>query len=159
MRRATLGRVQQRRAIGGGGYDAKMLAKELATRRLAGGTPIQVILIVRKHRKDAEDEAQRQNCPFIVELWDHNIGDMANNNGAPVPAGGPTAGIPNEVPYHGDIIDNGIEWAMTRSDSRKVIARGFAPPGKNYRTHVPISPPIPAIATQIADKLNRIEKR
>lgn len=33
------------------------------------------------------------------------------NNGAPVPEGSPTAGIRNAVPYHGDVIDNGIEWA------------------------------------------------
>ena len=62
----------------------EMLAKELTSRKLADGTPIQVITILRKHRKDAEADAQRQDCPFVIEIWDHNIGDMANNNGAPV---------------------------------------------------------------------------
>ena len=143
--------------LGGGGYDAKMLAKELATRKLADGTPVQVITIVRKQRRDAETEAQRQDCPFIVELWDHNIGDMANNNGAPVPAGSPTAGIPTGVPDHGDVIDNGIEWAMTRSDSRKVIARGYLPPQPNYKGQT-VNRTFPALATQMTDKLNRIEK-
>ena len=142
---------------GWGGYEAKELAKELSTRKLPDGTPIQAIAIVRKQRKDAQDEAQRQDCLFIVELWDHNIGDMANSNGAPVPAGSPTAGIPNAVPYHGDIIDNGIEWAMARSDSRKVIGSGYLPLQKHYKGQT-VGRTYPALATQITDKLNRIEK-
>ena len=142
---------------GGGGYDAKMLAKELTSRKLADGTPIQVITILRKHRKDAEADAQRQDCPFVIEIWDHNIGDMANNNGAPVSEGSVTAGIPNEVPYHGEIIDNGIEWTMTRSDSHKVIARGYLPPQKHYKGQT-VDRTFAALATQITDKLYRIEK-
>lgn len=141
-----------------GGSEAKGLAKELSIRKLPDGTPIQAIAVVRKHRKDAEDDAQRQDCPFIIELWDHNIGDMANSNAAPVPDGSPTAGIPNGVPYHGDPIDSGVEWAMRRNDSHKVIASGWAPPGVRHRQAVIIPPSIPTIATQITDKLNRIDK-
>jgi hypothetical protein len=137
-----------------GGNEAKLLAKEFATRKLADGTPIQAVAIVRSNRKDSEAEAQQQDCPFIIELWDLNIGDMADHNAAPIA----DAGMPNGVPFHGNPIDNGIEWAMTRSDSRKVIARGYAPPGQGYRTHVVSNPPIPAIASQVMDKLSRIKR-
>ncbi len=92
MRRAALGRYSSGEPWGGGGYDAKMLAKELAARKLADGTPIQVIPILRKHRKDAEAEAQQQ-LSFVIEIWDHNIGDVANNSGAPVSEGSATAGF------------------------------------------------------------------
>ncbi len=142
---------------GWGGFEAKKLAKELATRKLADGTPIQAIAIVRKTRKDSETDAQRQDCPFIIELWDHNIGDMANNNGVVVPEGSATAGFPSTVPEHGNPIDNGIEWAMTRSDSRKAIARGYLPPQRHYKGQT-VDQTFPALATQITDKLNRIEK-
>ena len=134
-----------------------MLAKELSTRKLPDGTPIQAIAIVRKNRKDAQDDAQRQECSFIVEIWDHNIGDMANQNAVPVPEGSPTAGIPNGVPYHGDIIDNGIEWAMTRSDSRKVIGRGYLPIQGHYKGQTN-NRTFPALATQITNKLNLPKK-
>jgi hypothetical protein len=143
---------------GWGGFESKKLAKELSTRKLPDGIPIQAIAVVRKTRKDSETDAQRQDCPFIIELWDHNIGDMAYSNGAPVPEGSPTAGIPNEVPSHGDIIDNGIEWAMTRSDSRKVIARGFLPPQRHYKGQI-VDRTFSALATQIVEKINRLPHR
>ncbi len=142
---------------GWGGYEAKKLAKELSTRKLPDGTPIQATAIVLKTRKDSETEAQRLDCTFIIELWDHDIGDMASRNGAPVPAGSPTAGIPNGVPDHGDIIDNGIEWAMTRSDSRKVIARGYLPSQPRYKGQT-VNRTFPALTTQITDKLSKIQK-
>jgi hypothetical protein len=142
---------------GWGGSDAKMLAKELSIRKLPDGTPIQAIAIVRKNRKDAQDEAQRQDCSFIVEIWDHHIGGMAYINPDPVP-GSPTAGIPGGVPAHPEIIDNGIEWAMTRSDSRKVIGRGYLPIQGHYKGQTN-NRTFPALATQITDKLNRIDKR
>jgi hypothetical protein len=141
---------------GWGGFEAKKLAKELSTQKLLDGTPIQAIAIVRKTRKDSETEAQRQDCPFIIELWDHDIGDMADNNGAPYTPN--NVDHPNGVPFHGNPIYNGIEWTMTRSDSRKVIARGYLPSQPHYKGQA-INRTLPALATQIADKLNRIEKR
>jgi hypothetical protein len=143
---------------GGGGIDAKLLVKELNGRKLADGTALQTILVIRTHRKDAETDALRHDCPLIIELWDHNIGDMADQNGAPVFEKSPTAGIPSTVPYHGDVIDKGVEWAMRRNDSRKVIARGYAPPGLNSGHSVVKPYPIPVIANQIVDKLNRLPK-
>ena len=142
---------------GWGGSDAKMLAKELSTRKLPDGTPIQAIAIVRKNRKDAQNEAQRQDCSFIAEIWDHHIGGMVYINPAPVPNDSSIAGIPGGVPAHADTIDNGIVWEMTRSDSRKVIGRGYLPIQGHYKGQV-VNRTFPALATQITDKLNRIEK-
>ena len=142
---------------GWGGSDAKMLAKELSTRKLPDGTPIQAIAIVRKNRKDAQHDAQRQDCSFIVEIWDHHIGGMAYDNPAPFPNDSSTAGIPGGVPAHADTIDNGIVWAMTRSDSRKVIGGGYLPIQGHYKGQT-VNRTFPALATQITDKLNRIEK-
>lgn len=144
---------------GGGGLDARYLVKELSGRILADGTVLQPIPIIGVHRKDAETDAQRQGCPLIIELWNHHTGDMANQNGAPISANSPTVGIPGSVPAHGDPIDRGIDWAMRRNDIRKVIASGFAPPGLNRRQSVVKPYPIPVIANQIVDKLNRLPNR
>ena len=144
---------------GGGGRDARYLVKELSGRKLADGTVLQPIPIIRVHRKDAETDAQRRGCPLVVELWGHRIGDMANQNGAPGFANSPTVGIPGSVPAHGDPIENGIEWTIRRNDTRKVIASGSAPPGLNRRQSVVKPYPIPVIANQIVDKLNRLPNR
>ena len=144
---------------GGGGRDARYLVKELSGSKLADGTVLQPIPIIRVHRKGAETDAQRHGCPLVVELWDHSIGDMANQNGAPGFANSPTVGIPGSVPAHGDSIEKGVEWTMRRNDTRKVIASGFAPPGLNRRQFVVKPYPIPVIANQIIDKLNHLPNR
>jgi hypothetical protein len=138
-------------SLSGGGIDAKLLVKQLSGRKLAEGTTLQPIPIIRFHSKDAETDAHRQDCSLIIELWNHNIEDMA------------AAGIPTPVPYHGDPIDIGVEWAMRRNDTRKVLASGYAPPGLNrggLEGHSVVKPySIPVIANQIVDKLNHLPNR
>lgn len=134
-----------------GGAEANALAKELSTRKLLDGTPVQGVPIVRKTRKDAEAEAQRQGCPYIVELWWHESVDDIDTNSAP--------GIPSPV-QRGNLMGDSdqIEYAMSGSDVRKVIARGSAPPPTVYKTGRRVTP-FPLFATQITAKLNHSRPR
>jgi hypothetical protein len=134
-------------APGWGGFEAKKLANELATRKLADGTPIQAVAIVRKTREDSEAEARRQECPYVVELWYHiSVDDIDTNSPAFTPS------PPQRGNLAGDSTE--IEYAMSRNDTRKVIARGSAPPAAIHKSGWRDASPYLIFANQIVAKLN-----
>lgn len=130
------------------GWDAKKLAPELSTRKLLNGTLIIGVAVVGMDRKDAEAEAGRQQCVYVVQLSRYESVDEFDTNSPPdslVRSPSPSPGYRDSIAY-----------TLSRSGESKVILQGSAPGPIIYaKSHRQFSP-FPVFATEIMAKLNKL---
>jgi len=130
------------------GWDAKKLAPELSTRKLLNGTLIIGVAIVGADRKDAEAEAGRQQCVYVVQLSRYESVDEFDSNS---PADS-LVRSPSPSPGYRD----SIAYALSRSGESKVILRGSATGPIIYAKSHRQFTPFPIFATEIVAKLNKL---
>jgi hypothetical protein len=126
------------------GLDAIGLINNLTKLKTKNGLPITAILIRQMPRAEVDDEVDKQQCDYVVELWRHISADdaEAGSQGAPF------------VPQSGD--HDAIEYQLRKPGTRKVLASGSAPTETYYsRAHRRSPSPYPILAAAILKKIDR----
>jgi hypothetical protein len=97
------------------GLDAIGLINNLTQLKTKNGLPIRATSIRQMPRSEVDDEVDKQQCDYVVELWRHISvdGAAAGNNGAP------------SVPPSGD--HDMVEYQLRKAGTRKVLSSGSAP--------------------------------
>jgi hypothetical protein len=129
------------------GLDAIGLASSLMNLKTKNGQSIDATLIRQMPRAEVDDEVDKQQCNYVVELWRHINADDADAGSQ----GGPA------VPQSGD--HDAVEYQLRRPGMRKVLASGSAPIVTYYRTAPGYSrgspSPYPILAAAIIKKIDR----
>lgn len=136
-----------------GRYAAGMF-NELSRHRLQDGAELKLIPLAASLEKDVAPEVRRLGCSWVVELWFHardNTGEMAGPSMSSDVGGG------EDDPIVQNAEPATLIFALWNARTRKVVARGAAPPpvrqSAQWRT-LPFNP-YPRFARAILKKLRQ----
>jgi hypothetical protein len=126
------------------GVDAVGLITSLTQLKTKNGLPIRATSIRQMPRSEVDDEVDKQQCDYVVELWRHiSVDDPgAGNYGAPY------------IQPSGD--RDMVEYQLRKAGTRKVLSSGSAPTQIIHgRNHWKSPSPYPVLAAAIVKRIDR----
>lgn len=141
------------------GFDARELAKDLASRSLSNSQiALRVVLLTGISQNRVNEDTERSGCEYVAWLWRHEDVDAHAPPGIPESASIPSADL--SASYFGSIGDQDmILFSLREPGMKKDVAHAAAPPirrnGKSAEKSIMFTP-YPLFSKKI---VQAIEKR